>query len=97
MSSDHQAEIRASVAAHRDLGPGYDEAVAEGLVERIGEEIDKRIDIRLGQIGQQWVPAHQAARHQPPGCQAGYQVPQAGCGVPRPRRIKERALHTAKT
>jgi hypothetical protein len=44
-------EIRASAAAHRDLGPGYDTAVAEGLVERIGEEIDRRIDVRLyGQL-----------------------------------------------
>lgn len=51
MSSDHEAEIRASVAAHADLGPGYDDAVAEGLVERIGAEIDKRIDARLGQSG----------------------------------------------
>jgi len=41
-------EIRASAAAHRDLGPGYDKAVAEGLVERIGEEIDRRVDARLG-------------------------------------------------
>ena len=40
-------EVRASTAAHRDLGPGYDTAVAEGLVERIGEEIDKRVDARL--------------------------------------------------
>jgi len=40
-------EVRASAAAHHDLGPGYETAVAEGLVERIGEEIDKRIDARL--------------------------------------------------
>jgi len=40
-------EVRASAAAHRDLGPAYDTAVAEGLVERIGEEIDKRVDARL--------------------------------------------------
>jgi hypothetical protein len=40
-------EVRASAAAHQDLGPGYDTAVAEGLVERIGEEIDKRVDARL--------------------------------------------------
>jgi hypothetical protein len=40
-------EVRASAAAHRDLGPGYDVAVAEGLVERIGEEIDRRVDARL--------------------------------------------------
>ena len=66
MSSDHEAEIRASVAAHADLGPGYDDAVAEGLVERIGAEIDKRIDVRLG---------HQSPGNQVPGNQgpAGYQ------------------------
>jgi hypothetical protein len=40
-------EVRASAAAHQDLGPGYDAAVAEGLVERIGDEIDRRIDTRL--------------------------------------------------
>jgi hypothetical protein len=56
MSSDHEAEIRASVAAHQDLGSGYDEAVAEGLVERIGVEIDKRIDARLGSFGTQYGP-----------------------------------------
>jgi hypothetical protein len=43
MAADHQAEIAASVAALQDLGPGYDQALAEGLVERIGAEIDKRI------------------------------------------------------
>jgi hypothetical protein len=53
MSSDHEAEIRASVAAHQDLGSGYDEAVAEGLVERIGAEIDKRIEARLESFGPQ--------------------------------------------
>jgi len=40
-------EVQASAAAHRDLGPGYETAVAEGLVERIGEEIDRRVDARL--------------------------------------------------
>jgi hypothetical protein len=48
-------EVRASAAAHRDLGPGYDTAVAEGLVERIGEEIDRREDARL--FGQLQAPA----------------------------------------
>jgi hypothetical protein len=75
MSSDHEAEIRASVAAHQDLGSGYDDAVAEGLVERIGAEIDKRIEARLGQFGP-GVPG-------PPGgyqAQAGYQGYQAPAG-----------------
>src|SRR5712671_1567224 len=56
MSSDPEAEIRASVGAHADLGPGYEEAVAEGLVERIGAEIDKRIDARLAQTGAAGAP-----------------------------------------
>ena len=43
MATDRQAEIATSVAALQDLGPGYDQALAEGLVERIGAEIDKRI------------------------------------------------------
>jgi hypothetical protein len=42
-------ETAAAAAAHRELGPGYDDAVAEGLVERIGAEIDKRVDNRLAQ------------------------------------------------
>jgi len=56
MSSDPEAEIRASVGAHTDLGPGYEDAVAEGLVERIGAEIDKRIEARLAQTGAAGAP-----------------------------------------
>src|SRR6266567_8379133 len=61
MSSDPEAEIRASVGAHADLGPGYEEAVAEGLVERIGVEIDKRIDARLAQTGAAGAPGPAAS------------------------------------
>lgn len=43
MATDSRAEIAAAVAAQQDLGPGYDEVLAEGLVERIDAEIDKRI------------------------------------------------------
>ena len=43
MAAESQAEIAASVAALQELGPGYDQALAEGLVERISAEIDKRI------------------------------------------------------
>jgi len=56
MSRDPEAEIRASVGAHADLGPGYEDAVAEGLVERIGAEIDKRIDARLARAGAAGAP-----------------------------------------
>jgi hypothetical protein len=40
-------DIAAAAAAHHELGRDYDGAVAEGLVDRIGAEIDKRIDARL--------------------------------------------------
>jgi hypothetical protein len=61
-------EVRASAAAHRDLGPGYDTAVAEGLVERIGEESDKRVDARLfGQMAHQGLPRPRPRREPVPG------------------------------
>jgi hypothetical protein len=44
-------DITAAAAAHRELGRDYDGAVAEGLIERIGDEIDKRVDARLGRRG----------------------------------------------
>ena len=40
-------DIAAAAAAHHELGRDYDDAVAESLVDRIGAEIDKRIDARL--------------------------------------------------
>jgi hypothetical protein len=46
-----QKDIAAAAAAHRELGRDYDDAVAQSLVERIGEEIDKRVDARLGRSG----------------------------------------------
>jgi len=47
MDTSHRQEIAASVAAQQTLGPGYDQALAEGLVDRIGDEIDNRIAARL--------------------------------------------------
>lgn len=48
MASDTRNEMSAAAAASRELGPEYDEAVAAGLVDRIGDEIDRRIDQRVG-------------------------------------------------
>jgi hypothetical protein len=42
-------DIAASLGAHRDLGPAYDDAIAAGLVERIGAEVDHRVDERISQ------------------------------------------------
>jgi hypothetical protein len=56
VNANERAEVAASLAAHSELGPHYDSAVAEGLIERIGEEIDRRVDARL-RGGQQPAPA----------------------------------------
>jgi hypothetical protein len=49
MHTDSRNEIAASVAAHQHLGPGYEPALAEGLVERISTEIDDRISRQIDQ------------------------------------------------
>jgi len=67
-------EIAAAGAAHRELGPGYDDAVAEGLVERISAEIDKRVDARLAQH------ADQPAPHVPPVQPGAPPAPRAPSG-----------------
>jgi hypothetical protein len=36
---------------HRELGRDYDDAIAESLIERVGAEIDKRVDARLAATG----------------------------------------------
>ena len=77
MGSDHEAEIRASVGAHDDLGSGYDDAVAEGLVERIGAEIDKRIEAQLRRYGAPYGPYFAPPGPPPPGAQGA-----AEAGVP---------------
>ena len=77
MSSDPEAEIRASVGAHADLGPGYEDAVAEGLVERIGAEIDKRIEARLALTGAAAAPGPAPGVPTP----AGVPVPAGAAGA----------------
>jgi hypothetical protein len=57
VNANEREEITASVAAHAELGPRYDAAVAEGLVERIGEEIDRRIDAARGAAPRRAVPS----------------------------------------
>ena len=71
MNADEREEIAASVAAHAELGSRYDAALAEGLVERIGEEIDRRVDARLRGMG----AGGMGAGHQQAAPRQGYQSP----------------------
>ena len=64
MDQRAQQDIAATAAAHRELGPGFEDGLAEGLVERIGAEIDRRVDARLGQRG--YSAPTPAAPAQPP-------------------------------
>jgi hypothetical protein len=42
-------ELRAAAESHHELGPEYQDAVVDSFVERIGKEIDARVDARLAQ------------------------------------------------
>jgi hypothetical protein len=92
VNADEREEVAASLAAHAELGPRYDKAVAEGLVERIGEEIDKRVDARLRGMGQHGVPRQgglsPGQQIVPPGYQGGQQPapPPASAAQPAVRR-----------
>jgi hypothetical protein len=84
MNSRRDEEITASVGAHRDLGSEYDDVIAAGLVERIGAEVDRRVDERISQYQRGGRPAAgQAGTCKP----VGFHNPVAGfdlrfCGCP---------------
>ena len=40
-------EIRAAAETHRELGPDYQSAVIESFLDKVGREIDARVDARL--------------------------------------------------
>ena len=42
-------DLRAAAETHKELGPEYRDAVLESFVERVGREIDARVDARLAQ------------------------------------------------
>jgi hypothetical protein len=42
-------ELRAAAETHKELDPEYRDAVLESFVERVGREIDARVDARLAQ------------------------------------------------
>ncbi|HZU20331.1 MAG TPA: hypothetical protein VE982_03835 [Gaiellaceae bacterium] len=50
MHDDIQRELEATLAARRELGPRHDAELAAGFVDRIQQEIDRRIDERLAAL-----------------------------------------------
>ena len=58
-------ELRAAAEVHSELGPGYQDAVVESFLDKVGREIDARVDERLAQgyrgQGRHW-PAQRPPR-----------------------------------
>ena len=75
MNSRRDEEIAASVAAHRDLGSEYDDAIGAGLVERIGAEVDRRVDERISQYQRGGRPAGHAGNSAPAASQQAQHLP----------------------
>ena len=46
-SSLSAEELRAAAEVHRELGPDYQSAVIESFLDRVGREIDARVDARV--------------------------------------------------
>ncbi|HEV8460136.1 MAG TPA: hypothetical protein VGQ38_05450 [Gaiellaceae bacterium] len=45
-----RAELEATLEARKELGHGHDQELAQGFVERIGKEIDRRVDERVAEV-----------------------------------------------
>ena len=55
------AEVRAAAETHKELGPEYRDAVLDSFVDRVGREIDARVDARLAQAAAQPLAAQRMA------------------------------------
>jgi hypothetical protein len=52
-SSFSPNEIRAAAETHRELGPDYRDAVVDSFLDKVGREIDARVDARLATAARQ--------------------------------------------
>ncbi|NUW42716.1 hypothetical protein [Nonomuraea rhodomycinica] len=43
-------ELRAAVAARRDLGPDFEDALIESFLDKMGKEVERRVDERLAAV-----------------------------------------------
>jgi hypothetical protein len=56
-------EIRAAAETHHELPPEYQNAVIESFLDRVGKEIDARVDARLAARDQSGAPEPARPRH----------------------------------
>lgn len=62
----HQ-ELDATLAARRELGPGHDEQLIEGFLERLEKELDRRVDERVAARVSERTPSRQRGSPLHPG------------------------------
>jgi len=59
-------EIRAAAEVHRELGPDYQSAVIESFLDRVGREIDARVEARISAGARSSAPPLGARPARPP-------------------------------
>jgi hypothetical protein len=86
-SSFSPNEIRAAAETHRELGPDYRDAVVDSFLDKVGREIDARVDARLAtaarQVPQQpeRAPRRQFSEVAMVGLTMGLGIPLSGIAV----------------
>lgn len=73
-------EVRAAAEIHRELGPDYQQAVIESFLDKVGREIDARVDARLAQ--QQVAPPPAQRGHGRPGSPLTLAIASMVLGIP---------------
>jgi hypothetical protein len=71
-------EVRAAAETHRELGPDYQTAVIESFLDKVGREIDARVDARVS-MAQPGVPA---PRQRGQGASLALAIVSLGVGIP---------------
>jgi len=73
-------EIRAAAEVHNELGPGYRDAVIESFLDKVGREIDARVDARLARPQAAQPPAR--SRHEHSGSPMALAIASIALGIP---------------
>jgi hypothetical protein len=72
-------EIRAAAETHNELGKDYSGAVIESFLEKVGSEIDARVDSRLNRFQ---APSGAMAKQKRPSSTAGLGIVSLILGIP---------------
>ena len=71
-------EVRAAAETHRELGPDYQAAVIESFIDKVGREIDARVDSRLAMTQ----PGARAPKQPTRGGPLALAIVSLGVGIP---------------